>query len=150
MAKNKRDFLTRKGLKKGEILFREGETGRQAYLVQQGTLQAVVNESGKTIELGKIGPGDIIGEMALIQDSPRSATVLAETEAYVIVISPQLMKNKLEDADPTIKAILDRMTSIIKEENEPLQQLLYHDKRQFPSGYPKCHSRTDNSEVNQI
>ena len=63
----------------GEVLFREGETGDVMYAVVEGTLHLSAN--GRVVD--EIVAGQIVGEMALIDQSPRSGTVTAATEAVV-------------------------------------------------------------------
>lgn len=61
----------------GEVLFRQGEPGRRCYLVLEGELEAVANQGAFEQRLELCPPGRIIGEMALLDASPRSATVRA-------------------------------------------------------------------------
>ncbi len=63
----------------GEFIFREGDPGRVMYGVQAGEVQIVVN--GQVVEV--VGSGGIFGEMALIEQAPRSATVIAATDCVV-------------------------------------------------------------------
>jgi CRP-like cAMP-binding protein len=64
----------------GYILFKEGESGDIMFAVAEG--QVELTHGGAVIE--KIGPGGIIGEMALIDEAPRSATATAATETRLI------------------------------------------------------------------
>ena len=63
----------------GEIVIREGEAGDEAYLVERGALR--VTRGGVT--LAQLGPGDWVGEMSLLLDEPRSATVAAIEDAQL-------------------------------------------------------------------
>jgi CRP/FNR family transcriptional regulator, cyclic AMP receptor protein len=69
-------------LKPGEALFSEGDPALCMYVVRSGTVRIT---SGKTM-LEEIGPGSILGEMALIGDTPRSATVTAVTDCEIAVV----------------------------------------------------------------
>jgi CRP-like cAMP-binding protein len=62
----------------GETLATEGEPGRTLLLIEDG--EVVVTVHGD--EVGRLGPGDAFGEMALVDRSARSATVKAETEVH--------------------------------------------------------------------
>jgi CRP/FNR family transcriptional regulator, cyclic AMP receptor protein len=67
------------------IVFTEGDDGDGLYLVREGGVQiSTVMHSGERKTLRKLGPGDFFGEMALIDNEPRSATVtaLGETALY--------------------------------------------------------------------
>jgi CRP/FNR family cyclic AMP-dependent transcriptional regulator len=61
----------------GDIIVREGEPGVGAFMIRSGKVE-VTKESGDEIEhLNTLGPGDVFGEIALLTDMPRSATVRA-------------------------------------------------------------------------
>ena len=65
----------------GKVLMREGETGREMFLVASGT--ARVERGGRVI--GEFGPGSVLGEMALVAEGPRNATVTAVGPMRVFV-----------------------------------------------------------------
>jgi CRP/FNR family transcriptional regulator, cyclic AMP receptor protein len=69
--------------KAGAIVFREGEHGTEFYVIQKGRVQIL---SGNRV-LETLGGSEIFGEMALIDASPRSATVVAETDVVVAPIT---------------------------------------------------------------
>lgn len=63
-------------LKAGEVLFREGDEGRHMYLVVEGRIDVKVG--GMIVE--NVGPQGVVGEMALIDGGPRSATAVARVD----------------------------------------------------------------------
>ncbi len=67
----------------GETLFREGEIGDALYIVAEG--QVDIYAGGQQLET--LGPGDILGEMALIDDQPRMATAIARTDCLLTRVS---------------------------------------------------------------
>ncbi|MBZ0304223.1 MAG: cyclic nucleotide-binding domain-containing protein [Anaerolineae bacterium] len=68
----------------GEILIGEGDAGDTIYAIQQGEVQVVHNGD----VLATLGPGELVGEMALIDQMPRSATVIALTDVRVVPVDP--------------------------------------------------------------
>ena len=86
-------------------IFREGEPGDRAYVVEAGEVAIVRNADGKPEVLGKIGKGGMFGEMALVDGEPRMASAIAVQETTCFVITRDVMLRKLEGADPFIKAL---------------------------------------------
>ena len=67
----------------GQVVFEEGQPGDVMYAIIEGEVEIAVQ--GKPIDL--VGPGGIIGEMALVDDSPRSGTARARTESKLVPIN---------------------------------------------------------------
>jgi len=78
-----RNAADARSLAPGEVLFREGEIGDEMYAVVEGELELTV--AGRVVD--HLGPGAIVGEMALIDKSPRSATAAA-TGAGAAKVAP--------------------------------------------------------------
>lgn len=70
----------------GEIIFREGNKGDRLYIVVDGEVEAIKEDAGGPKVLGKIGPGECFGEMALVSDSPRNATVRSRSSVNVLTV----------------------------------------------------------------
>jgi len=71
--------------KAGETIFREGDRGSEFYVIQRGRVRIL---SGNRL-LETLGENEIFGEMALIDDSPRSATAAAETDVAVAPVTEE-------------------------------------------------------------
>ena len=69
----------------GKVLTEEGTAGRQSFFVLEGW--AAVSQDGEAI--AAVGPGEFLGEMAMLDSQPRSATVVAKTPMRVLVIGPE-------------------------------------------------------------
>jgi CRP-like cAMP-binding protein len=61
----------------GDVVFEEDSVGRQMYVVNAGSVNVLKRADGGPVQVGTLVPGDIFGEMALVDDLPRSATVVA-------------------------------------------------------------------------
>lgn len=61
----------------GQEIVREGDTGVGMFIVRSGKVEIVQAHDGKTEKVRELGPGDVFGEMALLDEFPRSATVRA-------------------------------------------------------------------------
>lgn len=90
----------------GDIVFREGEAGDRAYVVQDGLIEICKDVEGEQVVLGTIEKGGIFGEMALIDDQPRMATARAASMATIIIVGRDVFTKKLAKCDPFIKGLL--------------------------------------------
>ncbi|RJP19242.1 MAG: hypothetical protein C4527_27045 [Candidatus Omnitrophota bacterium] len=79
-------------VKKGTVLIREGEIGNCAYLVLWGRLQISRDINGKRVVIGEIRPVDIVGELAILDEMPRSATVTVVEDSRLIELNKHRMK----------------------------------------------------------
>lgn len=77
-------------LKKDEILFEKGAEGDALYILQEGWVKMVsTDKDGSEIVLNQVGPGAVIGEMALIDQEPRSAGVVALSEVEMLKLGQE-------------------------------------------------------------
>lgn len=103
MAMEKGKVLERKIFYAGQSVFKEGETGDRAYLIQDG--QVEITKNG--LLLGTLGKGEMFGEMALVDDQPRMATAKAVSDVSVVIIGRDAFREKLAKADPFIRGLLN-------------------------------------------
>lgn len=116
-------ILERRFVPTGSIIMREGERGSTAFLIQSGHVRVFIEKEGKKIELAKLGLGQIFGEMALIFDEPRTATVEALEDCNLIILTRQTLQQKLDKSDPTVRAIVPMlMTRIVQANNAMLNR----------------------------
>lgn len=78
----------------GHDLCVQGEHGQEAYVLMAGS--ATVKRNGRKV--ATLGPGDIVGELALLEDAPRGATVTCETDCTALVINRRYFTGLVEDA----------------------------------------------------
>lgn len=113
-------ILERRFAPKGQIVIREGEYGQDAYLVQSGEVSVFITKDGEEVELARLSAGQIVGEMAVVFDGPRTASVKATQDANLIVISRQQFEEKLKESDPTVRAIVQMLSQRIVDSNNTL------------------------------
>lgn len=87
----------------------KGQDGNCAYLIQSGRVKVFTKTGSKEVVLANLGPGQIFGEMALILDQKRSASVMAVEDTTVIIISRIAFEKKLSGGDATIRAVTRMM-----------------------------------------
>jgi CRP-like cAMP-binding protein len=83
------DEKIEKSYNPGEIVFCEYEKGDEFYIVKEGKIRITKIQDNKEKTLDVFEPPSIFGEMAIIEDAPRSATAIAETAAKLVVIKKQ-------------------------------------------------------------
>ena len=101
--------LAVKRLEDAAIVTRQGEPGTALYLVAAGEVRVVVSESGGEREIARLYESSLFGEMALITDQPRSASVQVVGEADIIEVSREALGNVTRQI-PALKEVLDRFT----------------------------------------
>ncbi len=93
-------------LAQGETLFREGDAPTTAFLIESGEIEVGTHQGGTYRVLGVLGPGDLLGEMAVIDDSPRTASARTLTPTILTPIDRAQFAERLETADPVVRALL--------------------------------------------
>ncbi|MDA7817709.1 cyclic nucleotide-binding domain-containing protein [Sulfurimonas sp.] len=80
--------LHKRVYKKGEVIFNEGEPGASLYILRDGEVEIIVNYTSQTpISLTKLTTGMFFGEIALFDETARSATVVASKDCEIIALS---------------------------------------------------------------
>lgn len=92
--------------KAGEVIMSQGDLGACAYFIQKGRVKIVVEKSdGKMLDMGTRGPGSIIGEMAIVDNQPRSATIQALEPCTLLEITKEDFARSVKGADPIVRLI---------------------------------------------
>lgn len=92
-------------LEPGEQLFREGDPGDALYVIVEGEV-SVQGEGPPRVEMSRLGPGAFIGEVALMTDQPRSATVVCAQEAELLRIDRHTLSRVLANHGDVLRAVL--------------------------------------------
>jgi CRP/FNR family cyclic AMP-dependent transcriptional regulator len=98
-------------LDEGKEFVTQGDVGREAFIIVEGS--ADVTRSGKKI--ATLGPGDCVGELALLDHGPRTATVVATTPLTVLVLGPREFSGLLDEVPTLNHKILAALASRIRE-----------------------------------
>jgi EAL domain-containing protein (putative c-di-GMP-specific phosphodiesterase class I) len=97
----------RLSLRAGDALFREGDPPTTAFLIESGEIEVTMLRAGERVTLSRLGPGDLLGEMAVIDESPRTATALALTDCLLFPIDRAQIAERLATTDPIIRSLLE-------------------------------------------
>lgn len=74
----------------GQELFRQGDPGNTAYIILDGRADVVVDTPGGELSVAKLGKNDFVGEIAILIDVPRTATVRAESDLVTLAVTKEL------------------------------------------------------------
>jgi tRNA A-37 threonylcarbamoyl transferase component Bud32 len=102
--------VTHKRVKAGERFIAQGDTGDAFYVIQQGSCVARVEKSGETHTVGRLGKGDIVGEMAILTGEPRSSHVDAETDMELWVLTCSQFE-KIAGQHPDLRTFLTELVA---------------------------------------
>jgi hypothetical protein len=98
-----------------DILFVEGDPGDRMYIVRAGKVR-VLKRSGQQIQvLSELGPGSFFGEMSLLDNSPRSATVQALEDSELAVVDQEALEQTLRSQPSWLSALLRVLTSRLRD-----------------------------------
>lgn len=109
-------------LSPGEILFHEGDEGRRAYIIIDGELEILKESAGREVLLAVRAKGAVIGEMALLQALPRSATVRARSETTLCAIEKEELDRLMNSSPSAMQALFQTILSRMREDQVQLQQ----------------------------
>ena len=98
--------LDRITVQAGDTVFKEGDAGDRAYIVQEGRIDIVKDRLGTPVVLGTIEKGGIFGEMALIDNEPRMASARAVVPSTIVVVGRDVFTQKISRCDPFIRGLL--------------------------------------------
>ncbi len=113
--------LFRRSFLSDEIVFREGEAGDRAFVIEDGDVEISALSNGKKMVLAQFSAGDLFGEMALVDGKLRSATARALSPTTLIVIRRDQVALKMRGSDPLIKYIFKVLLERLRTTNRLLQ-----------------------------
>ena len=105
----------------GQVLFRQGDAADGAYVVKRGKVRIYREGEGHETGLGVIGPGQMFGEMGLVDDRPRSASAAAVGEVEVEFIGKQELRARVPDE--LIWTLLKDMGARLRSMDDAFQKL---------------------------
>ena len=93
-------------LRAGETLIKQGEPGDSAYVVISGDFEVQKQSGQSLIKIDVRNPGDVVGEMALLSQAPRNATLIAKTDGEVLRIPQEAFEKLLSSSTTAAMAVL--------------------------------------------
>ncbi len=106
----------------GQVLCREGEAGKELYFIQEGRVKVSRMIHGKEVILAELGSNSIVGEMAVIDQGPRSASVVALEPTKVMAMSPQKLNTIFRTAPDIAVTIIKLLSTKLREANNQISR----------------------------
>lgn len=90
----------------GQALFLEGDPPTTAFILESGQIEIRATQHGRAVVLAVLGPGAIVGEMAVMDAAPRTATAMALTDCRLRALDRAQIAERIAASDPIIRALL--------------------------------------------
>jgi CRP-like cAMP-binding protein len=114
----------------GQYVFKAGDRGDAMYVVIEGEVEILVGST--TVEIA--GPGSIVGEMALIDDEPRSATVVAKTHCRLVTVDQGQFKYMVSKGPFFALQVMKVMADRLRKTNARIRSKTKQARRTSPRG----------------
>ncbi|MFN0061160.1 MAG: Crp/Fnr family transcriptional regulator [Myxococcaceae bacterium] len=112
---------------RGTVLFREGDSGKEMFVVQSG--KVAISKRVREVEkvLATLGPGEFFGEMALISNKPRNATGTIAEDAKLLVIDPKTFEGMIRGNAEIAVRMIKKLAERLSEADAQIENLLLSD-----------------------
>lgn len=102
----------------GTIIFKEGDQPDGVYFILSGGVEISRTEAGAKVPLAKLGTDAVFGEMALIDNQPRSATVTTIAPTQCMKGTKDNFNALMNSIDPEVKSAMQAMVTVVREKNK--------------------------------
>ncbi len=111
---------------KGHVLFRDGEPGHEMYVVQSGRVNITKSLQTGELVLATLGPGEFFGEMALLNNQPRSAGAVMAEDGRLLVVDPRNFEAMIRGNGEIAARLIKKLSGRLQEADEQIEDLLLH------------------------
>jgi len=120
--------LTTQTYQPGEVIFHEGDPGKHVYLIVSGSVEIYKTVGDQRQLLNTIGSGEIFGEMGLVSNEPRFATVIAAEDCRLIMVQDKafhlaLVNEKMPIIKPLISQLVERFRTVETQNHDYLKRI---------------------------
>ena len=122
------DSMAASSLGRGDVLFNEGDTGNQLYVVIEGKIKlGRTSADGRENLLAILGPGQMFGELSFFDPGPRSATATAVTDVELKSLGHDALSPVLKSHPDVALALLHQLAGRLRRTNEVVGDLVFSD-----------------------
>ena len=106
----------------GEMLFRAGAEDRTLYMVQSGSLRIVTQADGHEVQLGVVGPDELLGELAFLSSGERTATAIAAEDTVVHAVHIDDARDHLDREPLWMRTLVETLVRrVLEHDAETIQ-----------------------------
>jgi CRP-like cAMP-binding protein len=113
----------------GDVLFREGEQGEEMYVIQSGLVQILKRVGADERPLATLGRGEFLGEMAILNGKPRTATAVVLEDAKCLVIDAATLEQMISSNTEIALRLVKKLARRLDSADEMIQILLNPDPK---------------------
>ena len=117
----------------GGIVCRQGDMGDAAYIIIEGDAEILVNTPTGPVLVATLGKNDVVGEIAILCDVPRTATVRAKNRLTTLRISKELFLRMITEFPTMAVAVMRELAHRLELNNQKLRDALEEVKRLRPA-----------------
>lgn len=115
-------------LRRGEILFRQGEQGDRLYVIQRGKVKlGRASSDGREKLVAVLGPGEMFGELSLFDPGPRNSTATAVAETQLVGLGNEALNQFLAARPAVGRSLLAALARRLRRTNDSLSDLVFTD-----------------------
>lgn len=112
------DQIETRNFRKDEVLFNAGDPPDDAFVIDSGRVDIVIDNYGEPLVIETLGRGDFVGEIALIDERPRTATAIAREDTHCAVFTKAEFDRALEKSDLLAVTLLHVLTKRLRESSK--------------------------------
>jgi CRP-like cAMP-binding protein len=112
-VENLKSASTERWLEKEEVLIKRGEPGGDLFFLLEGELLVYVKEKGREVELLRVQAPAVVGELELLTDQDRTASVRALCKSQVFALEQEKIEQRLSDGDPAVLKVMLAISRVI-------------------------------------
>jgi CRP-like cAMP-binding protein len=111
----------------GEVIFREGDMGTEAYLLEEGRVRLIKKVRGVERSLMVLKPGDLFGESALLAGAPRSSTAIALSTGLALALDQATLQNMLENNPAVASRMVKQLVRRLRDAEDQIEIMMLTD-----------------------
>ncbi|EYF04815.1 Crp/Fnr family transcriptional regulator [Chondromyces apiculatus] len=113
----------------GDVLFNEGESGAEMFVIQSGAVRITKAVSGEQKVLAVLGPGEFVGEMAILNSKPRAATATIVEPTRCLVIEARMLETMVSRNGEVAIRLIKKLSKRLDSANALIEILMHRDPK---------------------